>query len=378
MKPIFVLLVFTLPLFAQPCLLNNSFDYTFLEYDCASFQALLRQLDLNENTRDGFSLTEFEYEQLRFAWLGLNDSNKTSLLSGPHSLYWKGSLIPCLLLDLDNGTRWETFREKLVSWQTLGLSLTLTRHHVRMTLDEARSNLVDLLLCGNNVSQAHVFSISPALKKQASLRAGRDASNRLEKWECLINKYRHSPNSKKAKAVNTFFNRNIRQKNDSGANRGCDYWQSPVETIVRGFGDCDDFAVAKYISLRLMNVPADQLRIAVVEYAHSSLTNTCTRFIGAQAGMRHAVLFFYHKDRINPLVLDNLQFHYRVSVGHFMLPLSERKELHDMTAILLINELNSVNPFVAIKNKMSPRQIQRIQTKFNTAMIHSQQFMENS
>lgn len=43
-----------------------------------------------------------------------------------------------------------------------------------------------------------------------------------------------------------------------------DYWASPGE-FLRKNGDCEDFAIAKYMSLRRLGVPADEMSVVVVD-----------------------------------------------------------------------------------------------------------------
>ncbi len=43
-----------------------------------------------------------------------------------------------------------------------------------------------------------------------------------------------------------------------------DYWATPYE-FMEVNGDCEDYAIAKYYSLRAMGVPADRLRIMIVQ-----------------------------------------------------------------------------------------------------------------
>lgn len=43
-----------------------------------------------------------------------------------------------------------------------------------------------------------------------------------------------------------------------------DYWESPGEFFTK-FGDCEDYAVAKFLTLRALNVPSNALRIVVVQ-----------------------------------------------------------------------------------------------------------------
>ncbi len=67
-----------------------------------------------------------------------------------------------------------------------------------------------------------------------------------------------------------------------------DYWETPAEFLTRG-GDCEDFAIAKYMALKKMGVPENNMRIAIV---HDMVKN-----------IPHAILIVYSEE--GPLVLDN-------------------------------------------------------------------------
>lgn len=67
-----------------------------------------------------------------------------------------------------------------------------------------------------------------------------------------------------------------------------DYWETPLE-LIAGSGQCQDFAVAKYLLLREAGMPAEQLRVVVVQ--------------DRRAGLAHAVLLAYVGGK--PLILDN-------------------------------------------------------------------------
>ncbi|CCE05642.1 conserved exported hypothetical protein [Bradyrhizobium sp. STM 3843] len=43
-----------------------------------------------------------------------------------------------------------------------------------------------------------------------------------------------------------------------------DVWNSPIETFARGAGDCEDYAIAKYVALRLAGIDSDDLRIVIM------------------------------------------------------------------------------------------------------------------
>lgn len=42
-------------------------------------------------------------------------------------------------------------------------------------------------------------------------------------------------------------------------------WATPIESLIRNSGDCEDFAIAKYFTLLAMDVPEDQLKITFVK-----------------------------------------------------------------------------------------------------------------
>jgi predicted transglutaminase-like cysteine proteinase len=66
------------------------------------------------------------------------------------------------------------------------------------------------------------------------------------------------------------------------------YWETPLEFLGKS-GDCKDYAITKYMSLRFLGWPVDELRVVVV------------RDVNLNAD--HAVLAVYLDDQI--LVLDN-------------------------------------------------------------------------
>jgi predicted transglutaminase-like cysteine proteinase len=196
-----------------------------------------------------------------------------------------------LLSDLLIGTTWEDHLKKASLYQAIGLSLTVSRYKNHLSLKRARKTLVDFLHEGPSMFTDGRLVLDGQLKIQAQARAGSKALKRLEQWEELINSRQGQSDWQKLTAVNDFFNHQITVALDENTAKGYDYWQSPVETLARGKGDCDDFAVAKYFSLQLLGISSQQLRIGIVEHAT----------LGG-----HAVLFFYPLHESDPWVLDNL------------------------------------------------------------------------
>ena len=71
-----------------------------------------------------------------------------------------------------------------------------------------------------------------------------------------------------------------------------DYWATPAEMLAIGAGDCEDYSIAKYFTLKEIGVDEDKLRITYVK--------------AVEIGQAHMVLTYYETNRSVPLVLDNL------------------------------------------------------------------------
>jgi predicted transglutaminase-like cysteine proteinase len=94
----------------------------------------------------------------------------------------------------------------------------------------------------------------------ASQCIGKDCLN--QKWEALLSELDGKPMQVQIDRVNGFFNRMAYvtdQKNYGIA----DYWQTPYELMERG-GDCEDYAIAKYISLKRLGFSESDMRILIV------------------------------------------------------------------------------------------------------------------
>jgi predicted transglutaminase-like cysteine proteinase len=101
----------------------------------------------------------------------------------------------------------------------------------------------------------------------------------------------------KLAAVNEFFNHRIVFTPDSEVWGQNDYWASPLETLGKGRGDCEDYVIAKYFSLTAAGVPTAKLRLVYVR-----------ALIGGTGGVvqAHMVLAYYPQAGAEPLILDNL------------------------------------------------------------------------
>jgi predicted transglutaminase-like cysteine proteinase len=96
------------------------------------------------------------------------------------------------------------------------------------------------------------------------------------------------------KSINTFFNRQIVYRDDRETWGVVDYWASPLETLSKGQGDCEDFAIGKYFSLLAAGVPSVKMRLVYVRAQLGDLIQA------------HMVLAYYPEAGAEPLILDNL------------------------------------------------------------------------
>ena len=113
---------------------------------------------------------------------------------------------------------------------------------------------------------------------------------RLADWWHLVHQVRHLAVADQLREVNAFFNDSLRFEDDSQVWRRVDYWATPVEFLYQGAGDCEDQTIAKYVTLRHLGVPMEQLRLTYVK----------------ADGQAHMVLTYYAEPDTDPLVLDSL------------------------------------------------------------------------
>jgi len=133
--------------------------------------------------------------------------------------------------------------------------------------------------------------LSEKLLKYVYAKYGQTAINRLAEWQNLIASGKNKADIEKVKLVNTFFNR-IKFVDDIVHWGKTDYWATPVEFLITNGGDCEDFAIAKYFTLKEMGVPDEAM---LITYTKSLTLN-----------QSHMVLTYYPTRDGDPLVLDNL------------------------------------------------------------------------
>lgn len=88
-------------------------------------------------------------------------------------------------------------------------------------------------------------------------------TGKIAGWKNAVQGMRGKSQAQQVAAVNDYINR-VSYVEDSSNYGKSDYWATPIEFFDRG-GDCEDYAIAKYASLRALGFRADQLRIAIVQ-----------------------------------------------------------------------------------------------------------------
>lgn len=135
---------------------------------------------------------------------------------------------------------------------------------------------------------------------------GNYTRRRIEHWQQLIKSSGKLTEQEKLEVVNDFFN-NMRFISDAEQWGKEDYWETPLEMLVVNGGDCEDFSIAKYFSLREMGVSNEKLRLTYVK--------------AVELNQAHMVLTYYSTPDADPLVLDNLDRKIvTASLRHDLLP----------------------------------------------------------
>lgn len=124
---------------------------------------------------------------------------------------------------------------------------------------------------------------------------GKDGAARVRKLHDLMVENRDKPTAEKLRIVNDAVNK-LPWIADRAKYHVDDYWATPMETVATFGGDCEDMAIAKFLMLRLMGVPRENLRLTYVKIK--------------KTGEAHMILaYIENPDRLGAgepvLVLDN-------------------------------------------------------------------------
>lgn len=157
------------------------------------------------------------------------------------------------------------------------------------------------------VSWANVLEFG-TLRKLAAARFDDAAVQRIVEWEGFVATAAPASLQAKLQTTNDFFNERLRWSSDEQIYGVDDYWATPLETLGMGEADCEDFSIAKYITLLALGVEPRSLRLVYVK-AHRP----------GGASQAHMVLAWYASANAEPLILDN--------INGAVLPASRRQDL---------------------------------------------------
>ncbi|GGD76803.1 sulfate adenylyltransferase [Lacimicrobium alkaliphilum] len=136
------------------------------------------------------------------------------------------------------------------------------------------------------------FTFDEAFYQQLTARYGKRAERPVKAWQELIEDYQQRNIDDQLHGVNLFANRRVRHVTDIRHWGQHDYWATPIESLATGAGDCEDYAILKYTTLRALGVEEAQLRLM---YVRATSVNE-----------PHMVLIYFSGPNAMPLVLDNL------------------------------------------------------------------------
>jgi predicted transglutaminase-like cysteine proteinase len=141
--------------------------------------------------------------------------------------------------------------------------------------------------------------------KQIQQRYGEDRLEDFSDWRNTIAEGSTLSDMDRLHLANQFANRRIRFVSDNDHWQKSDYWATPLESLGSKGGDCEDFAIFKYFTLKAMGVDESKMRLM---YVRALLINE-----------PHMVLIYFENPKAMPLVLDNLKTQ--------ILPASQRRDL---------------------------------------------------
>jgi predicted transglutaminase-like cysteine proteinase len=123
---------------------------------------------------------------------------------------------------------------------------------------------------------------------EAPLASDAPASASIASWKKEIESLQGLPRREQIRRVNDFLNQ-ITYVDDRRVYGEKGYWAATPERFFGSGGDCKNYAIAKYVSLRMLGFTDKELRVAVVQ--------------DMDKGIAHAVLIVYSDDEA--FVLDN-------------------------------------------------------------------------
>ena len=194
--------------------------------------------------------------------------------------------------------------------------------------------IVSLLIIINILS-ADAFSLNNKDKQRIkNTHNKKQIAKRIYNFYNFFKEAKDFDELKKLNRVNNYINRIIGKGDESNE------WITPKEFLIRGRGDCEDYAITKYFALKKLNIDTKKLYLSVVKVKGSP--------------SYHMVLLYIRNNNI--MVLDNLSWK--------LVSLKKRKNLKFYYAF------NQYGSYIIEDNKfVREKDIRRSEVKFFRKML---------
>lgn len=136
------------------------------------------------------------------------------------------------------------------------------------------------------------------LQQTVAQHYGGEGTDRVQQLQRQMAQWQTLGERDKLARVNDFFNRMLQFSSDAALWKQADYWATPGEMLGLGAGDCEDFTIIKYFTLKALGIPVQRMRLTYVRARIGGPSSNITQ--------AHMVLTYYATPESQPLVLDNL------------------------------------------------------------------------
>ncbi len=151
--------------------------------------------------------------------------------------------------------------------------------------------LTSLVVVAVAAETAARFFVPKKVADNFEKRYGGQAVRRLNSLLVMMEKQTGLPEEQIAINVNRFFNQ-LEFRSDLKVWNKSDYWASRLEFLGKGQGDCEDYAVAKFLTMIQLGVPSERLFLTYVRAK-------------GFPDPAHLVTTYYKEPGTIPFVLDN-------------------------------------------------------------------------
>ncbi len=164
-----------------------------------------------------------------------------------------------------------------------------------------------ILFLTTSLYSKDLYTIDNSVLEYTLKEHGIAAKKRVISLIKLLNKIDTMSEKQKLKEINDFFNK-IKFKNDIKVWKKKDYWATREEFLNIAVGDCEDYVIAKYFSLRQLGISDEKIFLTYVK--------------AIKYKQSHMVLTYFETKHSTPLVLDN--------IVKEILPSSKRRDLRPL------------------------------------------------